>query len=151
MKTFVVAFVVISLITHVLPASAQSTDAEVEQVMKAFLVPFSNQDVPAFIEYFADDAVVFFPSAQFGMMRVEGKANIDKAFAGVFKPGRPIPPGGRPLIQPQDLKVQRFGDMALVTFHLGNDKTRGRRSFVLRRVDAKWRIQHLHASTIAAP
>lgn len=152
MKKFVmIAAVVIGVAAHVLPGAAQSTDAEVEQVMKAFLVPFSNQDVPAFMDYFADDAVVFFPSPQFGVMRVEGKADVERAFAAVFKPGRPIPPGGRPLIQPQDLKVQRFGDMALVTFHLGNDKTRGRRSFVLRRVDAKWRIQHLHASTIATP
>ena len=124
---------------------------EIDAVMKAFLVPFSNQDVPAFIDYFADDAVVFFPAAQFGVMRVEGKDNIARAFAGVFKPGRPVPPGGRPLIQPQDLKVQQFGDTAVVTFHLGTDATRGRRSFVLRRIDSKWRIVHLHASTIAAP
>jgi ketosteroid isomerase-like protein len=132
-------------------ATTQSNDANIAAVMNAFLVPFSNQDVAAFIDYFADDAVVFFPSAQFATMRVEGKPAIARAFEGVFKPGRPVPPGGRPLIQPQDLKVQGFGDMALVTFHLGNDTTRGRRTFVLRRIDSKWRIVHLHASTISAP
>ena len=131
--------------------SAQATDGEIEKVMKAFLVPFSNQDVADFIDYFADDAVVFFPSAQFAPMRVEGKENIARTFASVFKPGRPLPPGGRPLIQPQDLKIQQFGDAAVVTFHLGSDATRGRRTFVLRRVDSRWRIVHLHASTIAVP
>lgn len=145
----VVASVVIGLAAHVAPA-AQSTDAAVEQFMKAFLVPFSNQDVSGFIDYFADDAEVFFPSAQFAPMRVEGKEHVRRTFESVFKPGRPVPPGGRPLIQPQDLKVQHFGDTAIVTFHLGSDATRGRRTFVLRRVDSKWRIVHLHASTITA-
>ena len=132
-------------------AQVAPTATEVEQVMKAFLVPFSNQVVADFIDYFADDAVVFFPSTQFAAMRVEGKANIARTFESVFKPGRPVPPGGRPLIQPQDLKIERFGDTAIVTFHLGNDTTRGRRTFVLQRIDSKWRIMHLHASTVAAP
>ena len=127
---------------------AQPTSDEVEQVIKAFLVPFSNQNVAEFIEYFADDAVVFFPSSRFAAGRVEGKTNIASTFATVFKPGQPAPATGRPLIQPQDLKIQRFGDAAVVTFHLGSDTTRGRRTFVLRRVDSKWRIVHLHASTI---
>ena len=135
-----------------LPAASVAQPApDVEEVIKQFLVPFSSQVVPDFIDYFADDAVVFFPSAQFGVKRVEGKDPIAEAFAAVFKPGRPVPAGGRPLIQPQDLKVQRFGDLAVVTFHLGTDATRGRRTFVLRRIDSGWRIVHLHASTIAAP
>jgi ketosteroid isomerase-like protein len=131
--------------------TAQSGAAEVEQVMKSFLIPFSNQDVAGFIDYFADDAVVFFPNAGFAAMRVEGKADIARTFENVFKPGRPAPPGGRPVIQPQDLKVQSFGDSAIVTFHLGSDTARGRRTFVLRRIDSNWRIVHLHASTIATP
>lgn len=133
------------------PANAQAGGDEVEQVMKAFLVPFSDQDVAAFIDYFAEDAVVFFPSTRFAPMRVGGKANIARTFENVFRPGQQAPPGGRPMIQPQDLKVQRFGDSAVVTFHLGSDASRGRRTFVLRRVDSHWRIVHLHASTIAAP
>jgi ketosteroid isomerase-like protein len=131
--------------------TAQAVAAEVERVMNAFLIPFSNQNVAEFIDYFSDDAVVFFPNAGFAPMRVEGKADIARTFEKVFKPGRPAPPGGRPLIQPQDLKIQAFGDSAIVTFHLGSDATRGRRTFVLRRADSKWRIVHLHASTIAAP
>lgn len=132
-------------------AQGTTANADIEQVMKAFLVPFSNQVVADFIDYFADDAVAFFPSVQFAAMRVEGKADIRRTFESVFKPGRPLPPGGRPLIQPQDLKIQQFGDTAIVTFHLGSDTTLGRRTFVLRRLDSRWRIVHLHASTITAP
>ena len=151
MTRMVLLAVVTGALSPRVAVAQQPPDVEVEQVMKAFLVPFSNQVVADFIDYFADDAVVFFPSAQFAPMRVEGKENIARTFASVFKPGRPLPPGGRPLIQPQDLKIQQFGDTAIVTFHLGSDTTRGRRTFVLRRVDARWRIVHLHASTITVP
>jgi ketosteroid isomerase-like protein len=130
------------------PAAAQSSTDEVEQVLNAFLIPFSNQNVAEFIEYFADDAVVFFPSSRFAAVRVEGKANIRSTFAAVFKPGQPAPVTGRSLIQPQDLKVQRFGDSAIATFHLGSDSARGRRTFVLQRLDSRWKIVHLHASII---
>jgi ketosteroid isomerase-like protein len=132
------------------PAFAQSTSDEIEQVIKAFLIPFSNQDVAGFIDYFADDAVVFFPSARFAPMRVEGKANVARTFAAVFKPGQAAPPTGAPLIQPQDLRIQRFGDSAVVTFHLGTDTARGRRTFVLHRLNSQWRIVHLHASSIVS-
>jgi ketosteroid isomerase-like protein len=128
------------------PVLAQSSSDDIEQVMKAFLIPFSNGNVAEFMEFFADDAVVFFPSVNFAAMRVEGKANIGRTFEKVFKP-RPEAATGR-LIQPQDLKVQPFGDSAVVTFHLGSDSVRGRRTFVLQRIDSKWRIVHLHASTM---
>jgi ketosteroid isomerase-like protein len=129
-------------------SSVPSTGADVEEVMKSFLVPFSRQDIPGFIDYFADDAVVFFPSAAFAPIRIEGKDAIARTFARVFKP---VPSASdRPLIQPQDLKVQHLGDSAIVTFHLGSDATRGRRTFVLRRDAGRWRIVHLHASTMTA-
>ena len=151
MKLVIVTTAVLFHLAGNAPAFAQGGNDEIEQVLKAFLVPFSGQNVAEFIDYFAEDAVVFFPSSGFDTMRVEGKANIARTFAKVFKPGQPAPPSGRPLIQPQDLKIQRFGDSAVVTFHLGSDATRGRRSFVLHRIDAKWRIVHLHASSIVAP
>lgn len=128
--------------------SPPSTGTDVEQVMKSFLVPFSRQDIAGFIDYFADDAVVFFPSAAFAPMRIEGKDAIARTFARVFKPAPPAT--DRPLIQPQDLKVQHFGDSAIVTLHLGSDAARGRRTFVLRRDAGRWRIVHLHASTMTA-
>ena len=57
-------------------ALAQSGSDAVEQVIKDFLVPFSNRNIREFIEYFADDATVFLPSAPgpgFPADRVQGK------------------------------------------------------------------------------
>lgn len=126
--------------------AGQPAADDLEQVLKAFLVPFSNGRVAEFMDYFADDATVFFPSAQFAASRVEGKANIARVFGQVFTPA----PAGttRKLIEPQDLQVHRYGDTAIATFHLGSDATRGRRTFVLRRIDSRWKIAHLHASAI---
>lgn len=127
-------------------AFAQATAADdVEQAIKDFLIPFSNLEVAKFIDYFADDATVFFPAAGFSAVRVEGKANIARTFGQVFKPSG----ASRPVIQPQDLKVQRLGDTAIVTFHLGSDASRARRTFVLRRIESQWKIVHLHASIIS--
>jgi ketosteroid isomerase-like protein len=123
---------------------------EVERVIKDFLVPFSNRNISEFIEYFADNATAFFPSiagpAGFPTGRVEGKAAIAREFEAAYQRVGPAAGGRRAIIQPADLKVQRFNDFAVVTFHLGTDAMRGRRTFVLRQVDARWKIVHLHAS-----
>jgi ketosteroid isomerase-like protein len=125
--------------------SPQDIGDEVEQVIKNFLVPFSSQRVSEFMEYFADDATVFFPSSRFPAVRVQGKTDIARAFGAVFKSAGE----GGSMIQPQNLLVQRFDDMAVVTFHLGTDTARSRRTFVLRRIGSRWKIVHLHASSVS--
>ena len=51
-------------------------------------------------------------------------------------------------IQPKDLSIQHFGDAAVATFHLEHDSdTLARRTIVLCRTPAGWKIAHLHAST----
>ena len=42
--------------------------------------------------------------------------------------------------------VQSFERLAVVTFHLGTDSLRSRRTFVFNRMDDKWKIVHVHAS-----
>lgn len=129
------------------PATAAQGAADgIEQTLQRFLVPFSHRDVVAFSSYFADDATVFFPGRH--PRRVEGQADIARAFTELFGP--PVsPPGSATLIQPQDLMVQRFDGVAVATFHLGSDASRGRRTFVLRRIGPDWRIAHLHASNLS--
>ena len=54
-------------------------------------------------------------------------------------------------MKPLNLKVQRFGKVALVSFELaGNDRT-GRRSLLLRHDAEGWRIVHIHASAVDVP
>jgi ketosteroid isomerase-like protein len=126
---------------------SQDVGDEVEQVIKNFLVPFSKGNVSEFIEYFADDATMFFPgsalpSSPWPKMRVQGKNNIAREFETVLK-GLGAGAGLPGVIQPQNLLVQRFDDTAIVTFHIPGG---GRRTFVLRRIGSQWKIVHLHAS-----
>ena len=120
----------------------------IEQMMDGFLTAFSNRDVVTFSAYFADDATMFFPPSAFDPPsgRVHGREGIAKGFEALYaRTGPARNPGGR--IVPQDLHIQRLGDAAVVTFLLGSDSVRGRRSFVLRRNGTTWKIVHLHSST----
>lgn len=134
------------------PLTAQDRD-DVQATMDGFLVAFNNLDMPAFIAYFADDATFFnrpAPPPQTFPDRVQGKREIQRVFQVVFDQiragsGRATAPFQN--IEPQDLLVQRFDDVAIVTFHLGTSVSRSRRTFVLRRIGEAWKIEHLHAST----
>ena len=115
--------------------------------MASFLAAFANRDLPAFSEFFAEDATMFFPPSAPGSpsRRVEGKTEIRRAFTELYDrlglgrtTDRQIPP--------QDLLIQHYDSFAVLTFHLGSDATRGRRSFVLRRTGSEWKVVHLHAS-----
>ena len=128
------------------PASATKPDS-VEQTASRFLVAFANRDVPAFSEFFAEDATMFFPDPGNGFpsLRVQGKTEITRAFSELYARLGLTKTTGRQ-IQPQDLLVQQYDSFAVVTFHLGSDATRGRRSFVFRRTGSQWKVVHLHAS-----
>ncbi|MGD9906585.1 MAG: nuclear transport factor 2 family protein [Vicinamibacterales bacterium] len=134
------------------PAAPDGVDAALQE----FLSAFNALDMPGFLAAFADDAVVFHPPSpppRTFPTRVSGRAEVERTFRVVFDQiraasGRTTPPFQN--LQPQDLLIQRFDGVAVVTFHLGTEKVRGRRTLVLRRIGATWRIVHLHASTFAA-
>jgi ketosteroid isomerase-like protein len=115
--------------------------------MSRFLVAFANNDVPAFAEFMAEDATMFFPPSAPGApsLRVQGKTEIARAFAEMYARLGSTKTTGRQ-IQPQGLLVQQYDTFAVVTFYLGSDARRGRRSFVFRRTGSQWKIVHLHAS-----
>ncbi len=55
-------------------------------------------------------------------------------------------------IQPKDLRIQVFGNTAIATFHLDDRDGAGllnRRTIVLNKTEAGWKIVHLHASEVA--
>ena len=125
----------------------------VDAAVQEFLTAFNDLDMPRFLACFATDAVMFHPPSPAPRTfptRVEGRQAIERTFQVVFdqirvRSGRTAPPFQN--IQPQDVLVQRFDGFAVVTFHLGSDKVRGRRTLVYRQVGAAWTIVHLHAST----
>lgn len=133
-------------------ASAQPAD-DVEAAVREFVAALGDADMPRFLACFADDAVVFHPPSpppRTFPTRVQGLPEIERTFRVVFdqmraRSGRSAPPYQD--IRPQDAVIQRFDAVAVVTFHLGTDAARGRRTLVLHRTAAGWRVVHLHAST----
>lgn len=140
--------VLVTLLTPTSASRAQDATDEIERTVTAFLQPFANRNVQGFIDYFADGATVFMPSSAAGAtpIRVEGKTSIAREFESLYQRlGVQPQTAGQP-INPQNLLVQRYGDVAVVTFHLGTETARGRRTLVMVRTAAGWKITHLHAS-----
>ena len=132
-------------------ALAQPTpQKDIERVIRDFLIAFGNRDYAAFIPYFSEDATVFFPpSAAAPLGRVQGRSEIERTFKTIFdayppRSNRPPTP-----LAPRDLLIQELDGHAVVTFHLGSETARQRRTFVLKRVGAEWKIVHLHGSASA--
>ena len=110
-----------------------------------FVSAFNALDRARFDPLFADDVTLFFPSAPFDVRRVEGKPAVLGWFGKFFDAmGKR---GGKLNIQPADLKVQDYGTMAVVTFHLDGGDDLGRRTLILRNEEKAWKIVHLHASS----
>ena len=130
-------------------AQRQSTQ-EIERVVTQFLTAFSNRDVVGFVPFFSEDATMFFPpSAAAPTGRVRGRNAIEHTFRAIFAKYPPRAPGPVTPIRPLDLLVEELGDVAVVTFHLGSETARQRRTLVLRRIGGEWKIVHLHGSATA--
>jgi ketosteroid isomerase-like protein len=132
-------------------AQPRSGNVDPEATLHAFIQAFDNLDWERFRAFFADDATVFYPRGidRRAHGRVEIEANFQKVFAQIRR-DRTEPPYMD--LKPRDLHIQRFGEIAIATFHL--DDRAGmvnRRTIVLHRVGDDWKIVHLHASEVAVP
>ena len=124
---------------------------EVRRTLAQFIRAFENLDWDGFRTAFDDEATVFCPRAF--PERASGRAEFEKTFKIVFEQIR----GGKTAapymhIEPRGLAVQMLGDTAIATFHL--DDRAGflnRRTLVLHKTPAGWKIVHLHASEVALP
>jgi ketosteroid isomerase-like protein len=130
--------------------SEVSAEREVRDALARFIYVFDNLDWEAFRLAFDDNATVFYPRAF--PERANGRAEFERTFKAVFqqiRDGKTAAPYMD--IQPKDMKVQMFGDCAIATFHL--DERPGllnRRTIVLTKTNAGWKIVHLHASEVSA-
>ena len=125
----------------------QNVQHGVEGVIRDFLVAFSNRDLAVFVPYFSEDATVFFPpSAAAPLGRVQGRSEIERTFKTIFDAYPPRSTRPPTPIAPQDLLIQEFDGHAVVTFQLGSESARQRRTFVLKRISGEWKIVHLHGS-----
>ena len=128
-------------------AGAQQSQHDVGGIIRDFLVAFSNRDLAVFVPYFSEDATVFFPpSAAAPLGRVQGRSEIERTFKTIFDAYPPRSTRPPTPIAPQDLLIQEFDGHAVVTFQLGSETARQRRTFVLKRISGEWKIVHLHGS-----
>ena len=124
--------------------------AEVTKTLDGFLDAFANLKWEKFTSYLADDARMFFPPSAKTPARANNKMEIERIFKNVFENARKGKTGPPYLIiQPKDMRVQTIGRVAIVTFHLFDPNSFGRRTIVMRKEDSgDWRIIHIHASAI---
>lgn len=118
-----------------------------EAAAAAFLDAFKDMDERRFDTFFDPEATMFFPDGPFPHGRIEGRNAVLSAFHSFFKL---VKERGRTTlnITPREQRVQRYDDVAVVTFRLDQEGAIGRRTIVLRKAGEQWRIVHFHASTI---
>jgi ketosteroid isomerase-like protein len=135
-----------SLLAQEQPASAES---EVRAALAKFVSAFDNLDWETFRSTFDDGATVFYPRAF--PERANGRDEFEKTFKVIFQQIRDGKTAAAYMhIQPKDLNLQIFGDIAIATFHLDDRPgLLNRRTIVLHKTRLGWKIVHLHASEIA--
>ena len=141
-----------------LPDALRAQDSTgIDEATRTFLTAFNNLDMPAFLDRFAEDATIIHPPSgppRTFPTRLQGKQEIQRTFQVVFDQIRSASKRTSPPyqdLQPRDLLVQQVDGFAVLTFHLGTERRIGRRTLVLRRIGADWKIIHLHASTFELP
>jgi len=124
-------------------------ELQVRETLSRFVRAFDDLDWEAFRQAFDDGVTVFYPRAF--PERATGRAEFEKTFRTVFEQIR----GGRTSapymdIQPREMKIQLFGNVAIATFHL-HDRAGfvNRRTIVLNKNKHGWKIVHLHASEVS--
>lgn len=127
-------------------APAQSSP---ESTLQDFIRAFDNLDWDRFRTFFTDDATVFYPRGF--TKRAHGRAEFEADFHIVFEQirgSRTQPPYMD--LQPRDLQIQRYENIAIATFHLDDRPgVLNRRTIVLHKFHGQWKIVHLHASETA--
>ena len=122
-------------------------NSDVRETLDGFFRAVESRDLDRITPYFEEDAQMFSPLATYPA-RLDGRAAIMEQFKAISEALKQMPTPIR--IDPQEMVVREFGDIALMTFHLKLPGPLHRRSFVLRKRDGRWRIAHIHASIASA-
>jgi uncharacterized protein (TIGR02246 family) len=122
-------------------------NAEVRETLARFLRAVESRELERIAPFFEEDAQMFSPLGTYPA-RLDGRTAVMDQFKAISEALKQMPTPLR--IDPQELVVREFGDVALMTFHLKLPGPLHRRSFVLRKRDGRWRIAHIHASIASA-
>jgi SnoaL-like domain len=124
-------------------------ESEVKDALTRFTRAFDDFDWEGFRLAFDDNATVFYPRAV--PERANGRTEFEKTFKTVFEQIRSSKTAAPYMdIQPKEMRIQLFGNMAIVTFHLDDrEGFLNRRTIVLNKTEKGWKIVHLHASEVS--
>jgi hypothetical protein len=118
----------------------------IAKLLESFMDALCTADIERFQALFAPDATVFFPLPALPL-RLENKEQVVKAFGAFFEAVRRGGSGPRYMnLVAQDVRIQRYGPLAVVTFHLKGPEMISRRSIVVHKQGGSWLIVHVHAS-----
>ncbi len=129
--------------------NAQSRDsADVIKAAEIFVKAFTGFDWPVFRNCFSKEATIFFPAWKEGE-RKTGQQEIEATWTAIFPEFIDSTKKFDLKINPKNIHVQLYGEVAIVTFHLGDGvEYLSRRTLVFRKEKTNWKIVHLHASTL---
>jgi ketosteroid isomerase-like protein len=116
---------------------------DILSILNQFTKAFSELRLDDMMKLFSNTATSFFPIAHHHL-RLEGKLQIHQTFQNIIDKIKSAGLTGITL-DIEDLRVQRFGDVAIASFHI-RDNELNRRTLVLRKTGDWWFIEHLHAS-----
>ncbi len=151
MRTIRIAIFALFATLGARPVTAQSHTACVSPAdacvfFDSFLAALNRRDWDAFRATFADDISGMFDSRNQPERR-DGRSAVEEMFRAIFPTTGAPARLTAPPIQPDNLLVQDFGDVVIVSFHLRSPGVTGRRTIVLHRTAARWQVVHIHASS----
>jgi ketosteroid isomerase-like protein len=124
-----------------------ASNTSVRETLDGFFRAVESRELDRIAPFFEEDAQMFSPLGTYPA-RLDGRPAILDQFKAISEALRQMPTPIR--IDPQEMAVREFGEIALVTFHLKLPGPLHRRSFILRKRDGRWRIAHIHASIASA-
>lgn len=151
MRRLPIAAVIFLALSAASPVAAQNptrciTPRDACAFFDGYLSAFNRRDWDAFRATLADDITVMFDSPT-ATERRDGRVAVEEAFRQVFPPPGREPGQLPPPLRPENLLAQDFGDFVVVSFHLRAPEEVARRTVMLHRSAAGWRVVHIHASS----
>jgi ketosteroid isomerase-like protein len=140
------------LVLVVLAACASSqllAPGSPEELLRAFVAALNHADVDAVTNLLDPEATAFLPLDS-AAAEVVGRESIRNTFGTFFRDLRQNSLGPEYMhLVPKSVHIQRAGGgVAIVTFDAGAGPVTSRRTLVIRRTQAGWRILHFHGSNI---